>query len=168
MAQNYICEGDVFDYTVPSSTTITSGQLVIMGGVAGVALSGGTEDDVIPVRTEGVFTVSKKTTSGNAFTVGARVYLDTATGTVTTDATKTFVGYAYNAAIQTATTVEVLLASAPSAGGASGVTPTASPTLTATGAVADNTKASIDTELGKVKADLEAIIAALESAGVFS
>lgn len=167
MAQNYKQSGDVFNYTVPASTIITSGQLIVMGSVAGVALGSGTEGDEIRVKTCGVFEVTKKTTSGNSFEVGDRVYLDTTTGTVTTDATKTFVGYAYNEVAQATTTVEVMLASAPSAGGASGVTPTASPTLTATGAVADDTKASIDTELAKVKADLEAIVAALEGAGVF-
>ena len=167
MAQNYKQAGKVFDYTVPSSTTIASEAVVVMGGVVGVALGGGTTGDVIPVQVCGVFNLPKKTTSGNVFTVGARVYYDPSTGSVTTDATKTFIGYAYTAAIQATTTLDVMLADAPTAGGTAGVTPEDSPTITATGAVATNSKSDIDTELGKVKADLDAIVAALEAAGVF-
>lgn len=167
MAQNYINSGDTFEYTIPSATTIVSGDVVVMGGVVGIALGGGTETEEIRVRTQGVFTVSKLTTSGNSFAIGARVYYDTTAKKATSDATKTFIGYAYEAEIQAATTVDVLLAAAPTAGGAAGVTPEDSPTITATGAVATNSKTDIDTELGKVKADLDAIVAALEAAGVF-
>lgn len=168
MAQNYKVSGKVFEYTIPSSTTIASGDVVIMGGVAGVALGGGTTGAIIQVQVCGVFNLTKKTTSGNAFTVGSRVYLDPATGTVTTDATKTFIGYAHNAAIQATTTVDVMLADAPTAGGTAGITPQVAPTMTAAGSVVDNTKASIDTEVAKLKADTAALRTALIAAGVLT
>lgn len=109
MAQNYINSGDVFDYTVPASTTIASGDVVIMaaGGAVGVALGGGTTGDVIPVKTCGVFEVAKLTTSGNVFAQGAKVYHDGTTATIVD--TDEFIGYAYTAAIQADTVVEVKL-----------------------------------------------------------
>ena len=162
MAQNYIQSGDVMPHIVPASTTITSGDVVIIGLLVAVALGSGVADDTIQVKTKGVFSLNKLTTSGNTFEQGDRVYYDTTAKKCTSDTTKTPIGYAYAEAAQADTTMEVMLANE-----AVGVTPTASPTLTATGAVADNTKASIDTELGKVKDDLEAIIAALQGAGVF-
>jgi predicted RecA/RadA family phage recombinase len=168
MAQNYKQSGKVFDYTIPAATTIASEDVVIMGGVAGVALGGGTTGDVIPVQVCGVFNLPKKTTSGNAFTVGSRVYYDPATGTVTTDATKTFIGYAYTAAVQATTTVDVMLADAPTAGGTAGVAPQVAPTMTSVGSVVDNTKASIDTEVAKLKADTAALRTALIAAGVLT
>lgn len=168
MAQNYKQSGKVFDYTVPSSTTIASEDVVVMGGVVGVALGGGTTGDVIPVQVCGVFNLPKKTTSGNVFTVGARVYYDPSTGSVTTDATKTFIGYAYTAAIQATTTLDVMLADAPTAGGTAGVAPQVAPSMTATGAVADATKPNIDIETAKLKADILALRTALLAAGVFT
>ena len=109
MAQNYICEGDVFDYTIPASTTIAAGAVVVMaaGGAVGVALAGGTAGDVIPVRTEGVFAVSKPTTSGFVFAQGAPVYW--ASGTASVTDTDELIGYAYKAAVQADTTVQVKL-----------------------------------------------------------
>lgn len=111
MAQNYINSGEVFEYTVPSSTTIASGDVVVMavGGASGVALGSGTEGDQIRVKTCGVFTVPKLTTSGNLFAIGAKVYYDTSAKKATSDDTKEFIGYAYAAAILAATTVQVKL-----------------------------------------------------------
>lgn len=168
MAQNYIHSGDTFEYTIPSLTTIVSGDVVIMGGVVGVALGGGTETEEIRVRTQGVFSLAKLTTSGNLFAIGARVYYDTSAKKATSDATKPFIGYAYNAVIQATTTVEVLLAAAPTAGGTAGVTPQVAPTMTSAGSVADATKPSIDTEVAKLKADTAALRTALIAAGVLT
>lgn len=111
MAQNYIIEGDVIPYTVPSSTTIESGQVVVMavGGLHGVALSKGTEGQVISVKVKGVFAIPKLTTSGNAYAIGAKVYYDTSTKKATVDDTKEFIGFAAKAVAQAGTTVEVLL-----------------------------------------------------------
>lgn len=58
MATNYIKPGEVMPYTIPSSTTITSGQVVKAGNILGVALSGGSAGDVIQLGF-GVFTAPK-------------------------------------------------------------------------------------------------------------
>lgn len=59
MATNYVQEGNVLPYTVPSATTITANQVVKMGNTLGVALEGGTAGDVIQVAIQGVFTCPK-------------------------------------------------------------------------------------------------------------
>src|SRR5690349_14311412 len=84
MAQNLIACGDVFDYTVPSSTTIASGDPVLVGKKLGIALVSGTEDDIIPVQMEGVFSVTKKThASTQALAQGDAVYWDNSAKKVT-------------------------------------------------------------------------------------
>lgn len=110
MAQNYIFSGDVFEYTVPASTTIASGDGVLIGDVFGVALGGGTTGAVIQVMTEGVFTLPK--TTGAAISVGAKVYWDNTTKKITaTDASgaNKLAGYAYAAELSSAATVKVKL-----------------------------------------------------------
>lgn len=59
MATNYVQEGNVLPYTVPSATTITANQVVKMGDTLGVALEGGTAGEVIQVAIQGVFTCPK-------------------------------------------------------------------------------------------------------------
>ena len=59
MANNFVQEGNVLPFTVPSATTITSGQVVKMGNTLGVALTGGTAGQVVQVKIDGVFTVPK-------------------------------------------------------------------------------------------------------------
>jgi predicted RecA/RadA family phage recombinase len=58
MAANFVQEGNVMPFTVPSATTITSGQVVKAGNILGVALSGGTAGQVIQLGF-GVFTAPK-------------------------------------------------------------------------------------------------------------
>lgn len=111
MAQNYIEPGDVFEYTVPASTTIASGEGVIMGDAFGVALRGGTTGAVLPVKVTGVFTLPKAT--GTAISYGAKVYWDATNKRITaTDASgvNKLAGYAFGAELSAATTVKVKLA----------------------------------------------------------
>lgn len=103
--KNCIADGDVFDYT--ASGNITSGQVVIMGDIGGIAVTSGVSGDVIAVNVCGVYSVTKLTTSGNVFAQGAKVYHDGTTATVVD--TDTFLGYAYKAAVQADTTVQVKL-----------------------------------------------------------
>lgn len=110
MAQNFIQDGDVFEYTVPSSTTIASGEGVIMGDAFGVALKGGTTGDVLPVKVSGVFTLPK--TTGAAINYGQKVYWDATNKKITaTDASgaNKLCGYAFGAEISGATTCKVKL-----------------------------------------------------------
>ena len=59
MAKNYVQEGKVLPYTVPSATTITAGQVVKMGNILGIALNGGTAGQVVQVQIDGVFVAPK-------------------------------------------------------------------------------------------------------------
>lgn len=89
MAQNYVNKGMNLTYIIPSSTTITSGQLVAVGGTAddkvvGVALNSGTTGDKIEIATYGVWDVDK--TTSQAMAQGTLVYFDPATNKATTAA----------------------------------------------------------------------------------
>lgn len=93
MAKNLVAPGDVLDYTVPSATTIASGDPVLIGDLLGVALIGGTTGDMIPIQVEGVFTLAK--TTGEAWTLGSKLYWSAGTSKVTTTATSNkHIGYA--------------------------------------------------------------------------
>lgn len=109
MAQNYIEPGDVFEYTVPASTTIASGDGVIIGDTFGVALGKGVTGDVIAVSVCGVYTLPKAT---GAISVGAKVYWDASAKKITaTDASgaNKLAGYAFASELSAATTVRVKL-----------------------------------------------------------
>jgi predicted RecA/RadA family phage recombinase len=112
--KNYIQRGEVLDFTVPSATTVTSGQIVSVGSIAGVAVTGGNAGDVIAVQLEGVFKLPKAT---GAINVGTKVYVN-ATGEITTaaddGATPTpvahvAVGYAFETVASGAASVSVKL-----------------------------------------------------------
>ncbi len=104
--KNTIADGDVWNYPVPSGT-VTAGSVIIMGAVAGIAATDGAAGDTIAVNMCGVYSIAKLTTSGNVFAKGAKVYHNGTTATVVD--TDTFIGYAYDAAIQADTTVNVKL-----------------------------------------------------------
>jgi predicted RecA/RadA family phage recombinase len=112
--KNYIQRGEVLDFTIPAATTVTSGELVEVGAMAGVAVTGGDAGDVIAVQLEGVFRLPKVT---GAINVGAKVYSN-GEGSVTTDSDDgeteptayVFVGYAFETVASNAANVAVKLA----------------------------------------------------------
>lgn len=114
MAQNYIESGEVKDHVL--SGTVTSGAIVEIGDMVGVALGSGVSGDTVAVALEGVFEVPKVTGSGKSFTLGQKVYSNGA-GSVTPSATDggspavdyKLAGYAWIAASTSATTVQVKL-----------------------------------------------------------
>lgn len=114
MAQNYIESGEVKDFVL--SGTVTTGSVVEIGDMVGVALKSGVSGDTIAVALEGVFEVPKVTGSGKAFTLGQKVY-SKGDGNVTPSADDggspatayKLAGYAWTAATTTATTVQVKL-----------------------------------------------------------
>ena len=108
MAQNFVQKGEVIPFTVPASTTIASGDGVVVGAMFGVALNPGVAADQIQVALEGVFTLAK---GSGAISVGAKVYWDAANKVITTTASgNTFAGYAYAAALSGDTQLNVILA----------------------------------------------------------
>ena len=114
--KNFIANGKVLTYTVPSATTIVPGQLLIIGGLNGVAQTGGTAGDKISVALVGVYELPKAT---GAIAQGALVYWNATgnpvvgaagSGAVTTTAsTNTLIGTAYVAADSGAPLVQVRL-----------------------------------------------------------
>ena len=105
--KNFIAKGEALTYTVPTGQTVTSGTPVVVGSLLGIPVTSGAAGDTVALSVCGVFDVPKLTTTGEAFVQGAKVYWDA--GAATTDDSKLFVGYAYAAAVQTATTVQLLL-----------------------------------------------------------
>ena len=112
--KNYIQRGEVLDFTIPSATTITAGQIVTVGAIAGVAVTGGDTGDVIAVQLQGVFKLPK---ASEAINVGAKVYVNAAgeittaadDGDTPTPAAHVAVGYAFETVASNATAVAVKL-----------------------------------------------------------
>lgn len=104
--KNYVCEGDVFEFT--AGGTITAGQPVLMGSIVGIAAKGGVSGDVIPVNVCGVFTVAKA--GGAAWAVGDALYWNAGASNFTKSASgNTLAGYAYAAAVSGATSGQIKL-----------------------------------------------------------
>lgn len=111
--KNFRQNGDVLTFT--AGATITSGMIVKVGSLFGVAVTDVANGDPGELALTGVFTLPKTTGSGTALTVGAPVYFDTsaaATGAVSGDdesAANPLCGYAFTAAADGVATVEVKL-----------------------------------------------------------
>lgn len=112
MAQNYVQCGDAMQYTAGGA--IASGTPVLVGDLLGVALtSAAVSGDIITLAVEGVFTLTKKThASTEPISKGAKVYWEVSSSKITyTDNTgaNKHVGYAFEAAASTDSTVQVRL-----------------------------------------------------------
>jgi len=107
--KNYVQDGKSLDFT--ASGTITSGQLVQVGNLHGVATTGATTGQQVVLQLEGVYTLPKLVAAaGDACVLGEPVYFSS--GSVSgTDAsgTRLPVGIAMEAAAQAVTTVKVRL-----------------------------------------------------------
>lgn len=108
MAQNYVQEGDVLNYTNASGSTIVSGTAILIGTWLGVALADIANGATGSVAIEGVFTVPKLST--DVVTQGAVLYWDNTNKRLTTTVgSNTQVGHAFAAAGNGATTVQIKL-----------------------------------------------------------
>ena len=106
MAQNYVQEGDVLNYTNASGSTITSGAAVLIGTWLGVALADIANGATGSVAIEGVFTVAKLGT--DVVAAGALLYWDNANKRLTTTASgNTLSGFAVAAAGSGVTAVNI-------------------------------------------------------------
>src|SRR5690606_34885353 len=112
MAKNLKAIGEVFDW--PATAATTSGQLVVIGALVGVALKDAEEGEVVAVRVEGVFDLPK---AAGAIEQGARVYWN---GSAIAASGDTFAGVAYEAAAADDDTVQVKLNAAAAAAAAGG------------------------------------------------
>ena len=96
MAKTFIQPGAVVSLTAPAA--VSSGDLVKVGVLCGVALHDAESGDPVEVGLSGVFTVSK--VSAQAWTEGAAIYMVPGSGLATTATTagNLFIGAAVAAA----------------------------------------------------------------------
>ena len=105
MAKNYVCEGDVLDYT-NTGAPIPSGGVVVMGKRIGVALADIPTNSVGSVAVTGVWTLPRLVTDDTA--VGEVLYWDAVNNRVTeTAGALPLAGYAAAAAGVNVTTARV-------------------------------------------------------------
>lgn len=82
--KNFIQNGDTLTMTAPAGGVV-GGALVVLGSLFGVAAQSAPAGADFDLVTEGVFNLPKKT--GETPAIGAKVYWETATSSVTTTPT---------------------------------------------------------------------------------
>lgn len=93
--KNKVSEGRTFDFAV-TAEDVKSGDVVVAGDMAGIALTDGKVGETIAVAVEGVYSLPK---GSGAINQGKKVYFSAAEkNIVTTDTDTVFVGYAWRAA----------------------------------------------------------------------
>ena len=111
--KNYVQNGDYITFT--AGATITSGMIVKVGSLFGVALTDVANGSTGTLALRGVFTLPKTTGGGTAIAAGGPAYFDTsvaATGAVNGDtesAANPLCGYAIAAAADGAATAQIRL-----------------------------------------------------------
>jgi len=104
MTTKYIMSGDVIDYIAGS--TISSGQVLLIGKRIGVALSSIANGATGAAQVRGIFTIAKLST--DVVAQGDLLYWDNGNSRLTTTVgSNTLVGYATKAAGNGVTTVEI-------------------------------------------------------------
>ncbi len=105
--RNYVQPGETVTLLAPAN--LASGEPFAVGSIFGVAACAAESGAEVEAKRTGVFDLPK--TTGEAWTVGARLYWDGATKKLTTtEEENLFVGAALAAAGESATTGRVLLA----------------------------------------------------------
>jgi len=115
MATNYKAQGQVLQYTCGASETVSSGDVVFVGGIPGIAIHNIAASATGSIAISGVWEVSKHNdaTHGAVFALGAPVYWDSDEAEACVAAGQPLLGFAYEAAVKAGTTVKVLLAGDP-------------------------------------------------------
>jgi len=106
--KNFVQEGNTITVTAPAA--VTSGQLVVVGSLVGVAAFDAAQGEDVEIQRSGVFTLPKVTT--DVISQGDKLYWDAGQGKLTVTAgtgSKPLVGAARAAAGNGTTTVEVVL-----------------------------------------------------------
>jgi predicted RecA/RadA family phage recombinase len=105
MSTNFIEKGEVLSYT--ANKNISSGDLVIIGAISGVAKTDIAVGETGAIHITGVYSLPK---SAEAITQGAKVYWSNANQNVTTNkADSVLIGVAANNTISSESQVHVLL-----------------------------------------------------------
>ncbi len=106
MSTNFIEKGEVLNYAA-TTKDITSGELVIMGTIAGVAKTDIAIGETGAIHITGVYSLPK---ANEAITQGAKVYWSNVNQNVTTNKTESsLIGVAANNTISSDPYVHVLL-----------------------------------------------------------
>ena len=115
MATNYRAKGDIFQYTCGASEEVSSGDVLFVNGVPGVALVDIGNNETGSVQMTGVFEVHKHSdsTNGAEFKTGAPVFWDAVEEEAVVTAGQPLLGFAYADADKGDDTVEVILAGDP-------------------------------------------------------
>lgn len=107
--KNLVQDGRTIQHKV-GDTAVKSGGIVVVGEVAGVAITDGAKGDTIALSVEGVYSLPKE---AGAIAQGKKVYAkvaeDSTVSITATAAGNTFVGYAWNAATAADANVDVKL-----------------------------------------------------------
>lgn len=104
--KNFHSPGDTLPFV--ATADVASGDLVVVGDMAGVACGAVATGDLGQMKAEGVFTLRK---DGNAIAPGSRVYATGTSGSVTaTEGANTPIGFAHLGAAAGDPTVLVKLA----------------------------------------------------------
>lgn len=107
MSKNYVQPGKALTVTAPSGG-VSSGDVVLLGKLLGIAAHDADGGDPVAIEVEGVFDVAKKST--DVVTVGAILYWDSANSEFTlTSTSNTKAGLAASAAGNGATKVNIKL-----------------------------------------------------------
>lgn len=105
--KNFIAPGEVLDVVLAAD--VSSGGVVLVGSLVGIAPVGGKNGDTIAVALEGAYDSVPKAT-GAAWVQGDKLYWDATNSVFTKTATSnTFAGYAYAAAASGDATGKILL-----------------------------------------------------------
>ncbi len=114
--KNYIQHGHTLEYTVPSATTVTVGQAILLGSILAVVLStnnntaSAVTGEIVTMQTVGVVKLTKTAGSGTAIAQGGKAYWDDTAKTVTGVASgNTHIGYGWVAAVNADTSASVKL-----------------------------------------------------------
>lgn len=106
MATNFVQEGKALNYT-PSGADVASGDLVVIGTIAGIAKTDIADGKTGAVHISGVFSVAK---ASGAVAQGAKLYWNSSNSNLTTTASgNTLVGVAAEAAASGDANVKILL-----------------------------------------------------------
>ena len=88
--KNFVQPGDVITVTAPA--TVASGDIVVVGKLAGVAATDAASGDPVEIKTSGVFDVAK--TSAQNWAVGVAIYATSAGLATTTASENVAIGHA--------------------------------------------------------------------------
>ena len=106
--KNFVSRGNTLNYTAGASETVSSGDLLVIGDMVGVALGDAGNNETVPVQVSGIVRLTKATAAG-AINQGDAVFATSGGEITDSDDGTTPAGFAAAAAAADATEITVLL-----------------------------------------------------------